>query len=95
MCLIRYETVYILKPELAEDTLLRAIDRYQGILVERGARNIQVENRGKRHLRYPLKKSRDGIYIQMEYEANGDVVDLINKSMKIDESILRHFTVRI
>jgi small subunit ribosomal protein S6 len=90
-----YETVYILKSDVAEDVLLRVIDRYQGILVERGGQNIQVENRGKRRLKYPIRKSRDGIYVQMNFEADGEVIDLINKSMKIDEYILRYFTLKI
>jgi small subunit ribosomal protein S6 len=95
MCSIKYETVFILKPELPEEVLLKNIDKYQGILVERGARSIQVENRGKRHLKYPIKKYRDGVYVQMEYEANGDIVDLVSRSMKIDELILRHLTVKV
>ena len=95
MCLVKYETVYILKSELAEDALLRVIDHYQGILAERGAKNLQVENRGKRHLRYPIKKSRDGVYVQMEYEGNGDMLELLTKSMRIDESVLRYMTVKV
>jgi small subunit ribosomal protein S6 len=94
MYLKTYETVYILRPELAEENLLRAIDRYQGILIERGAKNIRIENRGKRRLKYPLKKCRDGVYVQMNYEANGEVVALLNSSLRIDDSILRSLTVK-
>nr|BDA97390.1 ribosomal protein S6 [Cryptomonas sp. NIES-345]BDA98351.1 ribosomal protein S6 [Cryptomonas sp. NIES-1327] len=89
-----YETVYILRPELAEENLLRVIDRYQGILIERGAKNIRIENRGKRRLKYPLKKCRDGVYVQMNYEANGEVVALLNSSLRIDDLILRSLTVK-
>ena len=90
-----YETVYILKSDLTEDTLLKTIEQYQGILIERGAKNILIENRGRRQLKYPIKRSRDGIYIQMNYDANGEVVGLIEKSMKINELIVRYLTSRI
>jgi small subunit ribosomal protein S6 len=46
-----YETIYIVKPELTEDNLLKIIENYQGILVERGAKNIVTQNRGRRHLK--------------------------------------------
>nr|BDA97829.1 ribosomal protein S6 [Chroomonas collegionis] len=89
-----YETIYIVKPELNEDTLLKIIENYQGILVERGAKNIVTQNRGRRHLKYPISKFKDGIYIQMNYEANGETVNLVEKSMKLNESIMRYLTTR-
>ena len=84
-----YETVYILKSELTEDNLLKIIEQYQGLLIERGAKNILIENRGRRQLKYPIKHSKDGVYIQMNYDANGEVVSLIERSMKINELIVR------
>ena len=90
--LTTYETIYLLKPEVTEDSLLKIVEQYQGILIERGAKNILVENRGRRHLKYPIKRAKDGVYIQMNYEANGEVVNLIEKSMRINDSILRYMT---
>ena len=90
----QYETIYLIKPELNEDMLLRIIENYQGILVERGAKNIVTQNRGRRHLKYPISKCKDGVYIQMNYEANGETVSLMEKSMKLNEDILRYLTTR-
>ena len=87
-----YETVYILKSDLTEDTLLKTIEQYQGILIERGAKNILIENRGRRQLKYPIKSCKDGVYIQMNYDANGEVISLIEKSMKINELVIRFLT---
>ena len=77
--LVSYETIYLLKPDLTEDLLLKIVEQYQGVLVERGAKNIVIENRGRRHLKYPIKRAKDGVYIQMNYEANGEVINLIEK----------------
>jgi small subunit ribosomal protein S6 len=90
-----YETVYILKSDLSEDSLLKTIEQYQGLLLERGAKNILIENRGRRNLKYPIKSSKDGVFIQMNYDANGEIISLIEKSMKINESIIRYLTSRI
>jgi small subunit ribosomal protein S6 len=90
--LVAYETIYLLRPDISEDNLLKIVEQYQGILVERGAKNITIENRGRRHLKYPIKRSKDGVYIQMNYEANGEVINLIEKSMKINDSIIRYMT---
>ena len=93
--LVPYETVYLLKPDLTEDILLKIVEQYQGILVERGAKNILIENRGRRHLKYPIKRVKDGIYVQMNYDASGEIVGLIEKSMKINEHIIRYITVSV
>jgi small subunit ribosomal protein S6 len=94
LSLVSYETVYILKPDITEDNLLKLTDQYQGILIERGAKNIIIQNRGRRHLKYPIKKVRDGIYIQMNYEANGELVNLVEKALKINESVIRYLTIK-
>jgi len=93
--LVSYETIYLLKPDLTEDLLLKIVEQYQGVLVERGAKNIVIENRGRRHLKYPIKRAKDGVYIQMNYEANGEVINLIEKSMRINDSIIRYMTTVI
>jgi|TARA_B100000497_G_C7452476_1_gene280371 small subunit ribosomal protein S6 len=92
--LTTYETIYIIKPNLNEDNLLKIIENYQGLLIERGAKNIVTQNRGRRGLKYLIKKFRDGVYIQMNYEANGEVVAFLEKSMRINEDIIRFLTTR-
>ena len=89
-----YETICIIKPDLNEDNLAKVIANYQLMLANQGAKNIITQNRGRRHLKYMMKKFKDGIYIQMNYEANGEVISTLEKNMKIDEQILRFMTVK-
>nr|ASO75893.1 ribosomal protein S6 [Storeatula sp. CCMP1868] len=92
--LTSYETIYVIKPNLSEDNLLKIIENYQGLLIERGAKNIVTQNRGRRALKYLINKFKDGIYIQMNYEANGEVISFVEKSMRINENIIRFLTTR-
>jgi small subunit ribosomal protein S6 len=89
-----YETICIIKPDLNEDNLAKVIEKYQLILAEKGAKDIVTQNRGRRHLKYTMKKFKDGIYVQINYDANGEVIATLEKTMKIDEDILRFMTVR-
>lgn len=89
-----YETICIIKPDLNEDNLVRVIEKYQLILTDKGARDIVTQNRGRRHLKYTMKKFKDGIYVQINYEGNGEVIGAIEKIMKIDDNILRFMTIR-
>ena len=62
-----YETICIVKPDLNEDSLAKVIETYQLMLADKGAQNVMTQNRGRRHLKYAMKKFKDGIYIQMNY----------------------------
>ena len=41
-----------------------------------------------------MKKFKDGIYVQINYEGNGEVIATLEKNMKIDENLLRFMTVK-
>ena len=88
-----YQTICIIKPDLNEDSIAKVIETYQLMLADKGAKNVMTQNRGRRHLKYSMKKFKDGIYVQMNYEANGEVISTLEKNMKIDEQVLRFMTV--
>nr|ARW69868.1 ribosomal protein S6 [Polysiphonia teges] len=87
-----YETVYILKPDVSDNTNLSLVNNYKTLLKEKGAINIVVQHRGRRHLSYNIDHYYDGIYVQMNYQASGDLVKILEKSMRFNENILRYFT---
>lgn len=89
-----YETVYILKPDVTDSTNLSLVNHYKTLLKEKGATNIIVQHRGRRHLSYNIAHYYDGIYVQMNYQANGKLVKFIEKSMRFNENILRYLTTK-
>nr|YP_010985853.1 ribosomal protein S6 [Grateloupia asiatica]WOL36771.1 ribosomal protein S6 [Grateloupia asiatica] len=89
-----YETIYILKPDVTEDTNLTLVNKYKSLVKENGGQNVFVQHKGRRHLSYNVTHYYDGIYIQMNYDANGAIVKLLQKSMRFDDQIIRYLTVR-
>ncbi|AGY56498.1 30S ribosomal protein S6 [Gloeobacter kilaueensis] len=90
----RYETMYILRPDLPEETIDQTIARYQTILNDQGVTEIETQHRGKRRLAYELKKCKEGIYIQMNYTAPAAAVEELKKSFRISEEVIQFLTVR-
>lgn len=89
-----YETVYLLKPDVTDSANFALINDYKVILKEKGATNIVVQHRGRRHLSYNINHYYDGIYVQMNYRGNGNLVAFLEKSMRLNENILRYLTVQ-
>ena len=94
MFLNTYETIYVLKPDVTDSLNLSLVNYYKGLLKEKGAINIVVQHRGRRHLSYNILHYYDGIYVQMNYQANGQLVKFLEKSMRLNDNIVRYLTVR-
>ena len=89
-----YETMYILRPDLGEEQVEQAITKYQNLLRDQGAEDMQIQNRGKRRLAYEIKKHRDGIYIQLNYSAPATAIAPFERAMRLSEEVIRYLTVK-
>nr|YP_009313404.1 Ribosomal protein S6 [Galaxaura rugosa]SCW21658.1 Ribosomal protein S6 [Galaxaura rugosa] len=94
MVLNHYETIYIVRPDIIEDTSLLIVNEYKTMLKKNGGQNIFVQHRGRRHLSYNIKNYYDGIYVQINFEGNGYLVSLLEKSMKFNDAIIRYITIK-
>nr|QCI08588.1 ribosomal protein S6 [Spermothamnion repens] len=94
MFLNSYETIYILKPDVTDEINLSLVNYYKTIIKQNGGQNIFVQHRGRRHLSYNITHYYDGIYVQVNYRGSGELVKLLEKSMRLNENIIRYLTVK-
>ena len=50
--------------------------------------------RGKRRLAYQLAKHREGIYVQLSHQGDGQHIFKIEKAMRLSEDVIRYMTVK-
>ncbi|AFY46125.1 ribosomal protein S6 [Nostoc sp. PCC 7524] len=89
-----YETLYILRPDLTDEQVEQAIAKYQTLLQDQGAGNIEIQNRGKRRLAYEINRHRDGIYIQFNYTGPGTAIAVLERAMRLSEEVIRYLTTK-
>lgn len=89
-----YETMYILRPDLNDEQVDQAIAKYQTLIKDKGAEILETQHRGKRRLAYAIDKHREGVYIQMNYRAPGDVIAVMERAMRLNEEVIRYLTVK-
>jgi small subunit ribosomal protein S6 len=87
--------MYILRADLGDGEVESAIAKYQTFLQEQGAESIQIQHRGKRRLAYEIKKHREGIYIQMNYNAKPGTIEALERSMRLGDDVIRYMTLTI
>ena len=91
---IYYETMYILRPDIAEDEVTNHIEKYNKLLEELGGKILDSQMRGKRRLAYQIAKHREGIYVQLSHQGDGQHIFKIEKAMRLSEDVIRYLTVK-
>ena len=89
-----YETMYILRPDIAEDEVTNHIDKYNKLLEEFGGTILDSQMRGKRRLAYQIAKHREGIYVHLSHQGDGQHIFKIEKAMRLSDDVIRYMTVK-
>ena len=90
-----YETMYVVRPDLSEERVNQVVDKYVQFITERGATGIKIQNRGKRRLAYEIQNFQDGIYIQMNYNSDGQHIKLMERDMRLSEEVIRYLNLKL
>ena len=91
---IYYETMYILRPDIAEEKVTNHIEKYNKTLENNGGKVLDSQMRGKRRLAYPISKHREGIYVQLSHQGDGQHIAKIEKAMRLSEDVIRYLTIK-
>ena len=89
-----YETMYILRPDIPEEEVETHIAKYRDVLTEAGAEVLDCQMRGKRRLAYTIAKHREGIYVQLNHNGDGQQVAVLERAMRLSEDVIRYLTVK-
>jgi ribosomal protein S6 len=89
-----YETMYILRPDIPEEEVETHVAKYRDIVIEAGGQVLDTQMRGKRRLAYPIAKHREGIYVQLNHDGDGQQVAPLERAMRISEDVIRYLTVK-
>ncbi|MGB5135170.1 MAG: 30S ribosomal protein S6 [Prochlorococcaceae cyanobacterium] len=89
-----YETMYILRPDIPEEEVETHVTRYRDLVVDAGGEVLDCQMRGKRRLAYPIAKHREGIYVQLNHDGDGQQVAPLERAMRLSEDVIRYLTVK-
>jgi small subunit ribosomal protein S6 len=90
-----YETIYILRPNTANDGVAEVNTKVKGIIEGLGGKILKVDNWGKRRLAYEVAKERKGIYLYWRYLASPGVVEETERNLRMLDHVIRYMTVKV
>lgn len=89
----KYESGFILAPELEQDALTAEITMIENAIISAGGEIVKKEIWGKRNLAYPIKKKTEGSYCFFYYEATPDSQNKIAEALRMKQNILRSLSL--
>jgi len=88
-----YETLIVLSPALGAESQ-QLIDRVQDVIRTRGGQVDAAHDWGARRLAYSIHKQTDGRFFLLEYQAEGDAVAEVERTLRITDGVLRYISVQ-
>ena len=89
-----YEHTLIAKQDLSTPELKDVEEKYKDIITKSSGKVVKIEKWGLLSFAKKIKSYNKGFYIHYKFEAENKTLEEIKKNSIIDNSLLRHLTVR-
>lgn len=89
-----YELTYIINPVLEENQIKEVIEKYNNFLKENGATIDKVDEWGIRELAYEINNKNSGYFVNLYFEAKGDIISKLERMMGIDDNVMRDLVLK-
>jgi small subunit ribosomal protein S6 len=91
----RYETIFILNPDLEDEQAQSAIEKAKGIITQNSGEILKVEDWGKRKLAYEVKKKTKGHYILIHFTGSPALVSELERNFRVMDAVIKFQSVRL
>ncbi|OGS44797.1 MAG: 30S ribosomal protein S6 [Elusimicrobia bacterium RIFOXYD2_FULL_34_15] len=89
-----YETVFILKPVLANEKVEEVLNKIKGIITSNQGTVLLADSWGKRRLAYTVKKFKEGSYYLFNFTCAGKVIGELENYYKTSDAIIKFITIK-
>ena len=91
----KYESLYIITPELDEEAIKACVAKFSGIVTANGGTVTEVNEWGKRRLAYAIDYKTEGYYVLMNFESAPEFPRELERNFEINEHIMRYLVTRV
>jgi small subunit ribosomal protein S6 len=90
-----YETIFLIRPDLAEDLVDKIVERMRGIVHRDGGKVIKVENWGKKKTSYEVERNYRAIFIRFVYLGDTKAVAEFERNLRMTDDVMKYQSVKI
>lgn len=87
-----YEIIFLVHPDQSSQ-VQAMVDRYKATIEEASGVIHRLEDWGRRHLAYPIKKIHKAHYVLMNVECDQETLTELESGFRFNDAILRSMTI--
>ena len=91
----KYEMLYLLNNDSAEEVKNAEIEKYENIVKTMGGNVVSTDKWGTKKLAYPIKFKNEAFYVLMTFEADGKILNELDRVAGISSEVMRRITTKI
>ncbi len=88
-----YETIYILRTDIADDAAVSFIQKMKGIVEKEGGKHLKITNMGRRKLAWERNKQQKGMFVHHRYLGKPGIVAEYERNLAIEEQVILRQTI--
>ena len=90
-----YENVFIARQDISGAQVDALADGFTQLVADNGGEVKKREYWGLRNLSYRMRKNRKGHYVLLNIDAPPEAVAELERTMRINEDVIRYLTIRV
>lgn len=91
----KYESLYVLKPDIEEEARKALIEKFKTLVEQNGGKVEKVDEWGVRKLAYEIDYIKEGYYVLMTFESGPQLPAELERNYNISDSVLRYNVIRL
>ena len=90
----KYEMLYLLNNDATDEAKNAEIEKYENVVKSMNGAVVSTDKWGPKKLAYPIKFKNEAYYVLMTFEADGQVVNELDRVAGIDSEVLRRMITK-
>lgn len=91
----KYELLYIIGSHVSDDEIPKITGEVKKYIADESGVVEKQEDLGKKKLAYPIKHTKTGYYVQVNFSAPSDKVANIDHKIRMNQTIIRHLYINL
>ncbi len=91
--MVKYESIVVFNPSMEEESKNSLLDKFKSIIESDGSIE-SVDDWGVKRLAYEINKGKEGHYYLVNFEANPNLINELERNYRISENVIRYNIIK-
>ena len=91
----QYELTYVISGVVKQNQVDDIVRKVNHLIESNGGDVLEVDEWGNQRLAYEIDRKRSGYYVNMYFQAPGELIQRLERELEINDDVLRYLTLRM